>query len=126
MYMKKILKISVALSMLAPLLAGAQSTFSGLDSAITSIANLINRLVPLVIGLAVLFFLWAILRFVGSAGDEEKRKEARGLIIWGIVAIFVMVSVWGLVNILRNTFNLDTTNVPPPPTPVVPGSAVTP
>jgi len=126
--MKKILKISAVLSMLAPLLAAAQggTTFSGLDSAITSIANLINRLVPLVIGLAVLFFLWAILRFVGSAGDEEKRKEARGLIIWGIVAIFVMVSVWGLVNILRNTFKLDTTNVPPPPTPVVPGSAITP
>ena len=35
--------------------------------------------------------------------------------LWGIVALFVMVSVWGLVNVLKGSFNLDNENIPVAP-----------
>ena len=41
--------------------------------------------------------------FISKAADEEKRTEAKNFIIWGIIGIFVMVSIWGLVNILTGT-----------------------
>ncbi len=49
-----------------------------------------------------------------NAGDETARTEARNIMIWGIIALFVMVSVWGLVNVLDDTFGLDDQALNPP------------
>ena len=54
------------------------------------------------------YFLWGLFRMVTST-DGSAREDARGYVTWGIVALFVMVSVWGLVNILRGTLNLNNT-----------------
>ena len=43
-------------------------------------------------------------KFILAAGSEEGRKEGRNIMIWGIIALFVIVSVWGLVQVLNNTF----------------------
>ncbi len=58
--------------------------------------------------LTVLVFLWGLFQMVRSS-DGAAREEARGYVIWGVVALFVMVSVWGLVNLLVRTFNLENT-----------------
>jgi len=115
--MKKISTRIFALAIIAsPVLALAQTSgigtngiFGFLDAANT----LINRLIPFIIALTVLVFLWGVFRFV-IANDQEKRKEARGYMVWGVVSLFVMVAVWGLVNVLVRTFQLDT-NAPPGP-----------
>ena len=115
--MKKILA-SLSFALL-PVLTFAQSgSFTSIDNSLTTISNFINRLIPFVIGLAVLIFIIGLIQFVTSGGDEEKRKAARDTIIWGIIIIFVMTSVWGLVNILGSTFNLQNgapTNLPTVP-----------
>ena len=95
-------------------LAQTQAGISGLYGLLAQAQDFINRLIPFIIGLTVLFFLWGIFSLVFSAKDSEKRAEARGYIIWGIIALAVMVSVWGLVNILRSTFSLDQ-NIPTAP-----------
>jgi cbb3-type cytochrome oxidase cytochrome c subunit len=46
---------------------------------------------------------------ISGAGDDTQRAEAQKLVFWGVVGIFIMISIWGLVRILINTFNLDTT-----------------
>lgn len=88
---------------------GTNGIFGFLDAANT----LINRLIPFIIALTVLVFLFGVFKFV-IANDAEKRKEARGYMVWGVVSLFVMVAVWGLVNVLVRTFQLDT-NAPPGP-----------
>jgi hypothetical protein len=40
------------------------------------------------------------------ATDEEKRQRGKDIVIFGIIGIFVMTSIWGLVNILDSTFSL--------------------
>jgi heme/copper-type cytochrome/quinol oxidase subunit 2 len=82
---------------------------SGLGGVLDFIGNVITAVIPLIIGVAVLLFLFGVLKYVTNGGDPEKRTEARNTMIWGIIAIFVMVSVWGLVNVLTNTFALDNT-----------------
>ena len=108
-------KLSYAvLAFAAPVLAFAQSVpVTSFDNGLLFINRIINQLIPIVIGLAVLFFLFALLKYV-TAKDAEAQIEARNLIITGIVVLFVMVSVWGLVNILKTTFQLND-NQPPPP-----------
>ncbi len=105
-------------SFLLPLLAlGAD--FSNFDSSINSLTSIINSLIPLVIGIALLLFLIGILQYVTAGGDEEKRAAARGLIIFGIIALFVMVAAWGFVKILTSTFFGNTNYTSPPGIPYV-------
>ena len=70
-------------------------------SIFTQIGTYINTLTPLVIGLAMLFFLYGLMKFVLAAGNEDAKDEGKRIMIWGIIALFVMVSVWGLVGLLN-------------------------
>jgi membrane protease YdiL (CAAX protease family) len=108
--MKKIKSLSLYLSlflisfMALPAMATSINTFKDLvDRAVNTI---IAPIVPLLIGLAVLVFLYGVLNFTFSEGGAKK-EEGKQYMIWGIVGLFVMVSVWGLVAILQGTFNLD-------------------
>jgi hypothetical protein len=40
-------------------------------------------------------------KYIWGAG--QGRDEGKAIMVWGVVAIFVMVSIWGLVNILKKT-----------------------
>ncbi len=75
----------------------------------TIIGGMITPVITLIVSGAVVVFLWGIFKFIKSEGKEK--EAGRDMMVWGIVGIFVMVSVWGLVNILRGTFNLDNTQV---------------
>lgn len=67
---------------------------------------IVGTLVPLVISLAVIYFLYGIVKYLIAAGDETKRKESVKVITYGLIAIFVMVCVWGLVSFITNTFGV--------------------
>ncbi len=76
--------------------------------------NVFTPLVGLLMALALTYFLWGVVKYIQSTGDEAKRKEGINMMTYGIIALFVMVSVWGLVNLLKGTFPLDST-IPRPP-----------
>jgi len=69
--------------------------------------------IPLIFALATITFFWGAVQFlIIGAGDEQKRTQGKQLMIWGIIALVVMVSVWGLVKIVGSTFGFDTTYLP--------------
>ena len=69
--------------------------------------------IPLIFAIAIVAFLWGVVQFVilGS-GDEAKKTQGKQIMIWGIIAITVMIGVWGLVKILGETFRLPTSVLP--------------
>src|SRR3989339_349511 len=67
------------------------------------IAGILKPIVPLLIGLAVVLFIYGVLTLILSEGGE-KQKEGKDQMIWGIVAIVVIVSIWGLVALLQRAF----------------------
>jgi len=77
-----------------------QSVIQGLLDILIGVA------VPLIITLALVYFLFGIVKYLTSAGDESKRKESVKVITFGIIALFVMVSVWGVVSFITNTFDV--------------------
>jgi len=102
--MKKFLTHSSILSvgLLTPFLIfaqGAAPTAEGLIGLLNQIQRVINATIPVLIGLAVLAFSWGIVKYLFSPDKEGGKK----IMLWGIIAIFVMTSVWGLVGILRGT-----------------------
>ncbi|MBI4136183.1 MAG: hypothetical protein HY481_01365 [Candidatus Vogelbacteria bacterium] len=98
------------------------NNFKDLVKKITE--NVFNPLVGLLLALALVYFLWGVFKYIQSAGDETKRKEGVSMMTYGIIALFVMVSVWGLVNLLSRTFPLGST--PPRPVPASPSSMTNP
>jgi len=87
-----------------PFLALAATT--GINSVLSLVASVLNAIVPIIISIAVVWFLWGVFQYV-IASDPEEKTGARNHMIWGIIGIFVMVSVWGIVNLLKDTFNLN-------------------
>ena len=96
---------------LVPALAFAQNintdVTGGLETVLASLQSLMTLVVPIIIGLAIIVFLWGVLKFILNAGDEGKRSEGKMFMLYGIIGIVVMVSVWGLVNFFQATFGLD-------------------
>ena len=83
----------------------AQVGATDLKGLITGIIDtIVGYIVPLIIALALMFFLWGIFKTVTAAGDEKKRSEGIGYITYGLIGLAVMVSVWGLVSILTSSF----------------------
>ncbi len=74
---------------------------------LAKVQGIVSSVVPFIIGLAVFVVIWGILTYITQASNEEKREEAKKYILWGVVGVFMMLSVWGFVNILLNTFQLD-------------------
>ncbi len=61
-------------------------------------------IIPLLFAIAIGVFVWGIVQYIKNAADSKKREEGRNFMIYGVVSIFVIVSMWGLVGFLRNTF----------------------
>ena len=84
----------------------------------TSIITFINDvLVPLVFAIAFIVFIFGVFRYmIAGAADPEKRKNGTQLILYSVIGFAVMVSVWGLVNLLVGTFGFDSNARPCLPT----------
>ena len=91
------------------------TTPKDIGTLFTFFGCLLNGLIPVIIGIAVLMFLIGISQYVTSGDNEEKKAASRDMMIYGIISIFVMVSVWGFVKILSTTFGFDFTLPSLPP-----------
>ncbi|MFA7285486.1 MAG: hypothetical protein WC011_01400 [Candidatus Paceibacterota bacterium] len=68
--------------------------------------------VPLIFSLALVMFVYGVMQYVLNEADEGKREKGKQFMVWGIIALTVMVSVWGLVNLLGGTFGINTRIIP--------------
>jgi len=57
-------------------------------------------------------FFWGVFLFILNTSDDKKRGEAKAWMFWAVIAIFAMLSVWGLVGLLVNTFGLSGNAIP--------------
>lgn len=118
--MKKALITSSTLALLTPVLALAQ--FGEIDDFLGDISQFINNvLIPLLFALALMFFLYGVFKyFIMGRNAEEAKKEGRAYMVYAIAGFVVMVSVFGIVNLIANGLgfsddeNLD--NIPNVPT----------
>lgn len=78
----------------------------------------IGQLIPLLISVAVAVFLWGLVVFIKNTEDKQVHEDGKKLMIWGIIALFVMVSFWGIVGFLQDSFDLSPVGGPIPSIPV--------
>ena len=108
--MNKIIKVVI------PVLAFALPMFvfaAGLDGFISKLGVWLRALLPIMVGVAVIVFIWGLITFIAKAGDETARKEGKTRMIWGVIALFVMVSIWGIVSYIGTTLQIDRNSAQP-------------
>jgi hypothetical protein len=69
-----------------------------------SLIELINKAVLLCASLALLFFIFTGIRTIYQSGDPKNLQQNKYALLWGGLAIFALMSVYGILRILKTTF----------------------
>ena len=70
---------------------------------VTNIKDLIlNPIIGFMFAVAVVMFIYGIVEYIYGADNEDKRNAGKRHMVWGIVGIFVMIGVYGILNILSD------------------------
>jgi uncharacterized membrane protein len=101
----KFFKIKTLLAgLLLPALASAQ--FDGIRGMLTGVSGLMNQVVRIIFGLALIYFFWGGARFILNAGDAKTREDGKNKMIWGVITLFVMISIYGIIAWLTGVLGL--------------------
>lgn len=81
----------------------------GLAEFIVSVGLFLNRIIlPFLMAVGLFIFLYYLARsFIIDVDNSDKREEAKSRALWGLAAFIVIVSIWGVVNMFVNGFNID-------------------
>ena len=105
----KLLRWSAAAAALVlPVAAFAQDT-SQVSALVTQTLAILNIVITIVFILAIVVFGWGVVKYVTSANNPEKEKEARSFLWWGVIGIFVLAAVFGLVQFVAKYFGVGVT-----------------
>ena len=68
--------------------------------------TVLNPLIQFAFIVAFVIFLWGVVEFLKNANNVDGRKKGRDHMIWGVLGLVIMLGVYGIINILVNTFGL--------------------
>jgi uncharacterized membrane protein YidH (DUF202 family) len=113
--MKKTYYTFVSASLLLPSLVSAQladnttgdaGPFSDLLSNILAFTNTV--LIPFIIGIGFLVFVFGMFRyFIAGGANDEKKEQGRSLMIYATLGFVLIIIFWGAVNLIASSTGLD-------------------
>ena len=75
-----------------------------LATLVGTVIGLINQIIPVLVALALVLFLWGGVLYIYKSQDAHGRAANKELLIWGLIAMFVLISIWGILRLLCNSF----------------------
>jgi hypothetical protein len=89
----------------------AHAASSALSSELTTLLGklstyIVNPLIELLFAIAFVMFLVGVYEFVRGAADPDARAKGGQHILWGVVGLAIMVSVYGIIRIIANTLGV--------------------
>ncbi len=102
--MRKIIGLSAASGLVSALPMVALAQTQNILGVLDFFQKLFNGLIGFFITFAIVVFFWGMIQYLWKV-DEEKSKGLQTM-MWGVIAIFVMVSIWGIIRLLQNTFGV--------------------
>lgn len=83
------------------------AAFDKIKSLLRDFKSLLDLLIPIIFALALLFFFWGLAQFIRSVSDKTI-QEGKNKMIWGIIALFVMISIWGIIKYIGDSVGIET------------------
>ena len=111
--MKKFVALTT-LALALPAVAFADGTLAPIQTLLTSVGRLVANGIPILIGIALLFFIWGVIQYI------RKPEGGTKVLVAGVIGLFVVVSIWGIVILAQNAL-LGGTSTQTVPAPRIPG-----
>ena len=102
-----------AMTALAPMVVFGAT----LTDTLVFASQFLNGMIGLFITLAIVVFFWGLIKYLWSMGTEDAHEGLK-IMFWGVIAIFVMVSIWGIIRLLQSTLKVTSTD------PVIPKGVI--
>ena len=94
----------------------SHAAFEGIEDWAEGLRVVVDIAIPLAFALALLAFFYGIAKYIFRiGGDADAAEDGKRIMLWGIIALFVIASVWGIVQFLRDELdvsNTDSTTAP--------------
>lgn len=75
-------------------------------------AAIINPLLAIIFAAALLYFLWGGFEFITNADSDKGRETGRQHMLWGVVGMLIMVSVFAILRLFLSTFGVTNADLP--------------
>lgn len=112
----KFLSRLIPIALFLPTFAFAVGEFKEATDLVNGLIRFMNgTLIPAIFALGFLVFIWGMYKtFILGGSDEEKQSEGRQLMMYTVIGFVVMISLWGIVNLLAKSLNLEDEPITPP------------
>ena len=107
----RIISAFTTLILVVPLVAHAQE---GIQRIVNFATDIINFALAILIGIAIATFFWGLVKYLFGAKGGPEQTKASTIMMWGLIGIFFMLSIFGIVRFLQVTFGLGVTPIDPP------------
>jgi hypothetical protein len=81
------------------------AAYGGFYGLLCRIHEILGKIIPVLIALGVVYFVWGVVAYV-IGGDEEAKTKGKDKIVFGIIGLAIILGIWGLVKIVTNTFGI--------------------
>jgi len=85
---------------------------------INSVAYIVGLVIPVLIGVALIVFFWGLIQYIREGGKSH--EQGKKIMIAGIVSLFIMVSVWGIVGFAQSALGIRGNSSSPQSAPYIP------
>jgi uncharacterized membrane protein YidH (DUF202 family) len=103
--MKKFLFLVPVLALTVPMVAFGQY-FQNLVDMIGSVGGMVQLLNGIIIAIGILLFFYGLLKYL-TKKEAKERADAKSQLIWGLIIIFVMTTLFGVIQFFRDTLQID-------------------
>ncbi len=103
----KLYLLSLISCLLLPALSFA-APLQGINDIFVAVGGLIKLASPMAFALCLLYFFYGIATYILRAGDEKKAKEGKSIMVYGTIAMFVVVSIFGIIRFIGEQLGIDT------------------
>lgn len=76
--------------------------------------QIVKPIITILIVLATIVFIIGLIKLLLNAKDSKKLEEGRKLMLWGIIGLFAIVAMWGLVTVIQRSFGINEDSIPAP------------
>jgi len=83
---------------------------------VDSLGNIVDAAIPVASGLALLAFFFGLAKYIFQAGDEDAQDQGKEIMFAGIIGLFLIAAIGGIVSLLESAFGVEGNDTIDPPT----------
>jgi hypothetical protein len=74
---------------------------TNIKELIIAVSLLVSKLIVIMMGVGVLVFFWGLVKFLFQGGDEKAVSQGKNTMLWGIISLFLMTTIWGVIQFIQ-------------------------